>query len=123
MKKSLKDTDYSDITRTTYRVLSYKFGYTARISDLWNLLRMSYGLKEFEILEHNNPEMRNFESYLIDQYIDWVGGKEIEFDNIEEAIFGVGDFTGMEKLLLQSGDLQDRLWAIFLCLSDPNLKI
>ena len=123
MKKSKKDRDFSDITRMTYKVLNYKFGYAARIMDILNLIKESYGLKEFKILDFNNPDLRNFETYVIDQYIDWVKEKEIDFDNIEKAILSIGDFTEMEKLLLQSGDLQDRLWAIFLCLSDPNLEI
>ena len=123
MKKSKKDRDFSDITRMTYKVLNHKFGYTARIMDILNLIKESYGLKEFKILDFNNPDLRNFETYVIDQYIDWVKEKEIDFDNIEKAILSIGDFTEMEKLLLQSGDLQDRLWAIFLCLSDPNLEI
>ena len=123
MKKSKKDRDFSDITKMTYKVLNYKFGYAARIMDILNLIKESYGLKEFKILDFNNPDLRNFETYVIDQYIDWVKEKEIDFDNIEKAILSIGDFTEMEKLLLQSGDLQDRLWAIFLCLSDPNLEI
>ena len=41
----------------------------------------------------------------------------------EEAVYTFGDFTEMEKLLFESGNMQERLWAIYLYLIDPNMNL
>ena len=123
MTKNIKDIDYSSITKMSYRLLAYRFGYSARISDIWEMLRIVYGFDEFEILNPREYQNGNFESFLADKYYLWLKGEDINFQDIEDAIMDVGDFTGKEKLLLTSGDMQERLWAIFLCLSDPTKNL
>ncbi|MBP3732192.1 MAG: hypothetical protein J6I84_02990 [Bacilli bacterium] len=120
MIKTIDDTDYTDITKMSYRILTREYGYTARISDIWKLLLSVYGLQEFEILDSREYQNGNFESYLSEEYYGWLHHRKVDFGEIEKAIMAVGDFTGTEKLLLGSGDMQERLWAIFICLSDPT---
>lgn len=123
MIKSLNSSDYSEVTIAAYKVLSNKYGYSARISSFWNLLADTYGISEFEILDLRTTEAIFFESFITDQYIDWINNREVDFSKTEEAMFRAGDFTGTEKILLSTSNLQERIWAIFLCLSDPNLNL
>jgi hypothetical protein len=59
----------------------------------------------------------------MDILMEWMKGEPIEFGDIEEAIYTFGDFTEMEKLLFESGNLQERLWAIYIYLIDPNINL
>ena len=123
MIKTKNDTDYSETTRQVYRILSSKYGYSIRVSNIWELLAVSLGIPEFEILEPKLYQNGQFESYLIDQYISWRQGDPVNFTNIALSVLEVGDFTGSEKLLLSQEELENRLWAIYLCLIDPNLNL
>ena len=122
MKKTIKDINYTDVVISSYNLLQH-LGYSARISDLWKMLCIVFGIQEFEILDLRSRNVGEFESYMFDKLIDWKQGKEIDFQEIENSIFEFGDFTGREKMLLTSGNLQERLWAIFLCLVDPNMEL
>jgi len=123
MIKTKTDTDFSETTRQVYRILSSKYGYSIRVSNIWELLAVSLEIPEFEILEPKLYQNGQFESYLIDQYISWRQGNPIDFSKIASSILEVGDFTGSEKLLLSQEELENRLWAIYLCLIDPNLNL
>lgn len=121
--KTKNDTDYTDITKSVYKILKNKYSYQARISDIFQLLRDSFGLDEFILLDFNLMNNGPFESWLVDKYISWINGDEIDFIEISNSIFTVGDFTISEKELLKTGLIEERLWAIFLVLSSPELNI
>ena len=122
MIKKRTDTDYTETVIFSYKLLKH-LGYSARISDLWKMLCIVFGINEFEILDLRSRNVSEFESYLFDKLIDWKRGNEVDFQEIEESIFTFGDFTGSEKIMLETGNLQERLWAIFLCLVDPNMEL
>lgn len=118
-----KKTDNTEYTYTTLLVedlIKSKYGYTARITDIWKLLAASISLEKFEILDPKNYMNGPFESYLIDEYIKWINGKEVNFTDIYEAILKVGDFTQSEKLALSSCNIEERLLGIFLALNNNN---
>ena len=121
MIKTLKDKDYPESTIISYNILQ-RAG-ILKITDFWRALCLVYGVKEFEILNLRDPHASEFESYIIDRYIDWIKGDPVEFEDIEEAVYKFGDFTGTEKLLFESDNMQNRLWAIFLYLVDPNINL
>jgi hypothetical protein len=123
MKKSINDVDYTDTTRSSYKIISHKFGYSARITEFWTMLPMVYGKQEFEILDLRTPGIIEFESYLLNELINWKKGLSVDFDYMEKRILDFGEFTGLEKLMFSSGDMQERLWAIFLCLSNPEMNL
>ena len=52
--KTINDTDFTDVVRSVYKLLSEKYGYTARISDIFILLRDAFDIKEFLLLDFNN---------------------------------------------------------------------
>mgnify|MGYP003294618066 CR=1 FL=1 len=120
--KNKNSNDYTDTVRYVYYIISKKYGYTARISEIWELLRDSFGIKEFELLEPRLITNGSFESYLIDRVIDWQNGKEVNFTDIYKAILEVGDFTGTELLMFDSGNTEERLWGIFLSICTPGLE-
>lgn len=123
MIKTKYDTDYSETTKQVYRILAEKYGYSIRVSNIWELLAVSLGIPEFEILVPRMYQNGQFESYLIDQYIFWREGKPVNFEDMADLVLQVGDFTKSEKLLLTYEELENRLWAIYLCLIDPNLNL
>ena len=121
MKKTKYDRDFPESVIMSYKIL--RRNGQIRITDFWRALSLVFGVKEFEILNLKSPHAIEFESYLMDVLIEWMNGESIEFGDIEDAIFTFGDFTEMEKLLFESGNLQERLWAIYIYLVDPNINL
>lgn len=121
--KNKNSSDYTITTRSVYKLLSKNLGYTARISDIWHLLLMAYGLEEFEILDPRYYQNGAFEAYLMDCQFKWQHGEDLDLEEVSKVILSTGDFTESEKLLMGSGDMCSRLWAIFLCICDPTLTI
>lgn len=121
--KNKNSSDFTEAARSTYNIIKSKFGYTARITNIWELLQSSLGIEEFEILDtrfYNNVE---FNSYLIDQQIEWLAGKDLDFGDIVEAILTVGEFTQEEKRLLKDSRTEEILWGIFLAICNHDLVI
>lgn len=120
--KNKEDIDYTEIVKDTYSLIRSTLGYTARIINIWDILRLTLGIDEFEILM---PEMYNnasFESYLVNKQIDWMEGRDVDFHEIYEAILTVGDFTSEEKRLMINRKLEEILWGIFLAICNPELN-
>ena len=122
MKKSKENTDYTPSAALTCNLIVNKYGYTARITRIWEMLADAILIPHFELLDFNtiSPE---FESYLVERLIDWNSGKEVDFGQIKESILIAGDFTGSEKVLLRQDEIEDRLWGIFLAVSNPERTI
>lgn len=121
--KNRYSNDYTDIVKSVYHVLSKRFGYLARISDIWLLVATSFNIPKFELIDQTQYQNGEFESYLIDRFIEFRDGKDVNFKDISDAILVVGDFTGSEKLMFEHGKLDERLWAIYLVILDPEMKI
>lgn len=120
--KNKKDIDYTEVVKNTYNLVRSTLGYTARIINIWDILKLTLGIDEFEILM---PEMYNnasFESYLVNKQIDWMEGRDVDFHEIYEAILTVGDFTSEEKRLMINRKLEEILWGIFLAICNPELN-
>ncbi len=121
--KNKYSNDYTEIVKSVYHLLSMEFGHLARISDIWLLLARSFNIPKFELIDTSQYQNGEFESYLIDRFIDWRDGKDVNFSDISEAIDVVGDFTSAEKLMFKHGNIDERLWAIYLVILDPDMKI
>lgn len=120
--KNKEDIDYTEIVKNTYSLVRSTLGYTARIINIWDILKLTLGIDEFEILM---PEMYNnasFESYLVNKQIDWMEGRDVDFHEIYEAVLTVGDFTSEEKRLMINRKLEEILWGIFLAICNPELN-
>lgn len=124
MKKRKIDTDYNINVASSYKLISDKFQYSARVSSIWELLLCAFGMDEFLLLDNTKVINGNFESYLIDEIQKFNSGGEVDFNEIKNAIYTAGTFSKSEKILFESGDIESVLWAIFLLLSSgPNLNI
>jgi len=123
MVKTKFSDDYTATTVTVYNVLTAKYGWTARITDIWPLLRDAFGLEEFEILDTNVIANSPFQSYLIDKQIAWQEGKEVDFKEISDAVISTGEFSMREKRTFIDGNIEERLWAIMLAITDPGKKL
>jgi len=119
MIKNKESSDFSSSAALVCNLIVEKYGYTARITRIWELLQDALAIQEFELLDYRGVKPE-FESYLVDRLIDWNTGKDVDFSLIKEAILLAGEFTGKEKLLLRQDDIEDRLWGIFLAVSNPE---
>jgi len=122
MIKNKESNDFSSSAALVCNLIVEKYGYTARITRIWELLQDALAIQEFELLDYREVKPE-FESYLVDRIIDWNTGKDVDFSLIKEAILLAGEFTGKEKLLLRQDDIEDRLWGIFLAVSNPERTI
>ena len=61
------------------------------------------------------------DSYLMDRQVDWMSGKEINFNEIYNKILEVGEFSKTERDLFESGKIEERLWAIYLLVCNPGI--
>ena len=119
--------DIENISSTTdivYKLLTYSYkGVPTRISDFWLMLFKTFGIKDpKDYIDYWDVKTVNFESYLIDTYKKWLGNEEVDFEELQERTLSVIESSYARLNLINSGDFQDRLWAIFLFLSDPNLN-
>ena len=121
--KNNKSQDYTDTVKGLYKVLLDVEYCNLRVSNIWKLLATVLGLRSFEILDPRVNRNGQFEAFLMDKQIDFMNGKDIDFTEIYDAILIVGEFTSSERLLLESGDIEERLWAIFLALTDKTLNL
>lgn len=119
--KSKEDTDFTDIVKNTFIKLYTKYGVSARITDIFNLIKDAFDFNDFDLLDFNISCNSELESYLIDRQIDWQKGKKINFNNIYKNLLNKGDFSKKEKILFETGKIEERLWAIFLLICNSDM--
>lgn len=117
------NTNYTDIVKQTYLLLRDRYKYSARVSDIWKYLLEIYGKEEYDALDYEYVQNGTLTSWLIDRQIDWQNGEDVNFSEIYRALQTAGDLTGSEKLLFESGGIEERLWAIYLVVTAPELEI
>lgn len=120
--KSQNDTDYPEYVKSICSTLRDKYGYTIRITDLWDMLITVYSLDEFALLDYKTNQNGKFFSYLLDQCILWKKGESVDFRDIYDAILVNGDFTREEKIMFEGSDILDILWAIFITVNNPEIN-
>lgn len=84
------------------------------------MLKYSFGVTEWSSDQQRDLGGAGFTSYLIDQMIQFKEGKPVDFTDIYESILRVGDFVSSEQRMFELGDIEERLWAIFLVIDDPS---
>lgn len=112
--------DWPATVKNTYEVLNKRFGSSARASDIFELWRIAFGLEELELLDNRMVQNGNYQAYLIDRLIDWNNGKEVDLHELYESVLEAGDFTASEKRIFESGEPENRMWAIILAITDPG---
>lgn len=112
--------DWPATVKSTYEVLNKRFGSSARASDIFELWRIAFGLEELELLDNRMVQNGNYQAYLIDRLIDWNNGKKVDLHELYESVLEAGDFTASEKRIFESGEPENRMWAIILAITDPG---
>lgn len=121
--KTREDTDYTQTTVAVYQILSKKYGYTARITDIFNLLKDSFSIEEFLNIDYKEIRNMEIESWLINKYCDWLGDKPVDFVKIYNELEKAGDFSISEKKKFHDGLVEERLWAIFMVIDGPGKQL
>lgn len=121
--KTINDTDYTQTVQYVYLKLIDKYRNIARISDIFTLLRDAFDIDDWVALDPNILQNGTLESYLIDRQIEWMNGNPIDFNDIYQALLTAGDFVTSEIKIFEQGNIRERLWAIFLVITRPDLKI
>lgn len=120
--KNNKDTDFTPTVEVTFELLRWKYGsYAARISNIFQMIKDVYDIDDFEILDPRVINNGELDSYLMDRQIDWMAGKDIDFEEVYNKILEVGDFTKSERDLFEGGKIEERLWAIYLAVCNPGI--
>lgn len=118
--------DLSNLTETfkgTYIRIRDRWGYTARISSLLEMIQYSYGLSEWELIELRDVNNGDMESEWMDSLIAYRKGEEIDFGDVWEKIKNRLTFSTRELNLIETGGIDERLWAIYTLLTDQTLPI
>lgn len=115
--------DYTDTVKSVFNMIKDKYSYKARISQLVDMLRESLGIDEFEIYDNRLMQNGTFDAYCMDTMSDFIKGEDVDFTDLYEAILISGDFLKTEKKILEKCNVEERLWAILLAISSPEIII
>lgn len=107
----------------TYLTIKNRWGYTARISSLLEMIQYSYGISEWELLEPKDVNNGEIQGEWMDTLKEYMAGKAIDFGKIWEDIKTTFDFSIRELNLIETGEIDKRLWAIYTVLTDQTLPI
>ena len=114
----------TDTFKHTYIQVRDKWKYTARISEIMQMIKYLYGIEEFDLLDFHTINNGEFESKLVDHLISYKSGHDIDFGNIWESIIKKTiPLTVREQNLIETGKIDERLWAIFTVVINPSLEI
>ena len=115
--KNIGESVFPENVVVTELFLKTKYGYTLRISMLLQVLKDFLGITEFTILDERISNNGPIESYYIDQFISWKNGNDVNFSELFRSIKKEYTFSESEKLKLEEGNIEEKLWAFFLALS------
>lgn len=121
--KTINNKDYSDIAVNVFQVLKSRYGYTLRVSRLLEIIKdvFLFG-SDLLLVDINSCSNGLFDSFLMDRLIDWQQGREVDFSKIKDEIYKTYQFSSSEKLILETGSMEERLWGFFLALSKAQLE-
>lgn len=121
--KTINDRDYTDIAVNVFNILKSRYGYTLRISRLLEVIKdvFLFGT-DLLLVDLKSCSNGPFDSFIMDRMIDWQQGKEVNFSKIKDEIYNTYQFSSSEKLILETGSIEERLWGFFLALSKAQLE-
>ena len=118
--KVTKDTELTEPVKIFYMTLKKSYGINGRISDIIQMLEKLYGDK-FELFDPRTWNTGQFASYLMDQQIKFQKGEVLDMVVLHDDILKVYDFTGAEKKRFINESIEEKIWAIFKFVTNPNL--
>lgn len=113
----------SEAFRGTYLQIKNHWGYTARISSLLEMIQYCYGIQEWELIELREVNNGDMQAKWMDSLLEYREGKDVDFGAIWEDLKSRLSFSISELNLIETGEIDQRLWAIFTVFISPNLPI
>ena len=96
-----------------------RFGYNLKITDLPDLLR-TVSSQKLEGIDYTTDWTPMFVSYLIDLQHKFMKGGNLDMVVFHQDIIKVFHPSRLEKQLLVKENFEERLWAIWLAVSEPS---
>lgn len=117
-----KNTELPIQVQLYYMTLKKKYGvYGARISDIILMLELLHGGERFELFDTRTWNPGDFISYLMDLQLKFMSGEPIDLVTIHDDILKVYQWTIAEKKRFINEVIEEKIWAIFKYVVDPNL--
>lgn len=91
------------------------------ITRLVETIQKTFSIKEWDLLDPRTTKNGEFDSYILDKLSDFFYDREVDFEEIVETLLKYEDFSTAEKRMFSAGNLEERVWGIFLSLL-PNEK-
>lgn len=111
--------DIPVLTKECFNMLKDKFGCNFKITDLPDYLRV-VTLQKFEDIDYHTDWTPMFVSYLIDLQHKFMKGGNLDMVVFHQDIIKVFHPSKLEKQLLVKDNFEERLWAIWLAVSEPS---
>lgn len=118
-----KDTELTVPAQTYYMMLKRKYGssFTARITDIIQMLAVLYDVKEFELFDPRTWNSGLFASYLLDNQMKFMSGEPLDMVVFHEDLLKNYNWTIAEKRRFINETIEEKIWAIFKFVIDPTL--
>ena len=117
-----RNTELTDSVKLYYSVLRNTYGQFGRITDLVQMLEKLFKNK-FELFDSRTWNSSQFSSYLLDLQIKFRDGEDLDMVVIHDDILKVYEFTIAEKKSFINEIIEEKIWAIFKYVVDPNLEL
>lgn len=117
INKGIPDSEIPRVTRETFNILKYQFGYNARVGDIINLIEKATGINlniDFKSLW--NPLIF---SRLIDYQKEFMES-EMDLEEFKEYIYERFELPQNLIRILNKNNIEDRLWAVMLSIALPS---
>ena len=117
------NTNYTDDVKVSYTFLQSIYGYSARITMIWEMIAKLFGIKEYQAMDYETVQNGPIMSWLVDRQIEWIRGEDVNFSEVYRALLTAGEFVSSEKRMFELGKIEEKLWAIYLLVSNPELDL
>ena len=117
------DLEKDDVVRSTYKLIVGAFYPNIRISSFMEMLKRAFYIYEWLLFDPKTTDNYKIEAYLMDRLKDFIDGKPIDFVTIYNKLIDECDFLESEKFQFTEGNVEKRIYAIYLALVDPHKKL
>lgn len=113
------DEEIPELTKECFNRLKDTYGYNLKITDLPDYLKLLTDMN-LEHVDYQETWTPMFVSYLIDLQHRFMKGDDLDMVVFHQDIIKVFHPSGLEKKLLVKNNIEERLWAIWLAVSNPS---
>lgn len=117
-----RNTELTNQVKLYYSLLRKSYGQTGRITDLIQMLE-KLSQNKFELFDSRTWNTGQFSSYLMDLQIRFQNGEDLDMVILHDDLLKVYEFTLSEKKTFIDEIIEEKIWAIFKYVVDPNLEL